>query len=178
MRIMYRASQFWSSLTPKADPRLLDQAQRQLTPCQSQLFGRLQPSEQKHALSIWCKLIDLGEDQPDLLVAALLHDVGKLHYRLRLWERVLVVLAKAIVPGQAKRWGSLPPGNWEMQPSWRKAFIVAEQHPGWGAELAHQAGASPLTEYLIREHHHSGGQNENTVEDSLLYRLWQVDNES
>lgn len=175
MHILYRVSQFWHTLSPKTDSALLAEALRQLTPAQGQLFGRLQPSEQRHAISIWGKLRDLGEDQPDLLAAALLHDVGKLHYQLRLWERVLVVLVRAMMPAQAIRWGSLSANDWKGLPAWRKAFIVAEQHAQWGAELAHNAGVGPLTEYLIREHHHPPEQDVNGVKSSLLHKLWLAD---
>jgi putative nucleotidyltransferase with HDIG domain len=178
VRILYRLSQFWRTLFPKTDSASLAEAQHQLTPVQRRLFGQLQPSEQKHALSIWRKLRDLGEDQPDLLVAALLHDVGKLHYPLHLWERVLVVLVRAVMPAQAVRWGSLPSNDWKRLPAWRKAFILAEQHAQWGAELAHNAGVSPLTEYLIREHHHPQEQDINEAKSSLLHKLWLADNGS
>jgi hypothetical protein len=178
VRIVYRVSQFWNTLSKKADPGLVDEAHRQLTPPQRELFTQLQPSEQKHAISIWRKLIDQGEEQPDLLVAALLHDVGKLRYPMALWQRVLVVLVKASMPSRFRLWGSMPLGNWQKLPSWRKAFIVAEQHPHWGAELAHQAGVSPLAEYLVREHHHPWGQDVDTPESNLLHRLWLIDNES
>jgi hypothetical protein len=178
VRIVYRVSQFWNTLSHKAEPGLLEEVQRQLTPPQTQLFKRLQPSEQMHALTIWRKLLHQGDAQPDLLVAALLHDVGKLRFPLALWQRVLVVLAKAILPRKAQAWGNLLPGGWEELPAWRKAFVVAEHHPRWGAELARHAGVSPLAEYLIREHHHPWGQDMSTAESSLLHRLWLVDNES
>jgi len=178
VRILYRVSQFWNTIAHKTDPGLLREAHGRLTPPQRRLFSCLQPSEQKHALSMWRKLLDQGEDQPDLLVASLLHDVGKLRYPMALWQRVLVVLANAIMPTQARQWGNGPLENWHRLPSWRKAFIVAEQHPRWGAELAQQAGVSPLAVYLIREHHHPCGQDVSTMESSLLRRLWLVDNES
>ncbi len=97
-------------------------------------------------MAMFHRLLEQGENQPDLLVAALLHDIGKLRYRLNPLERAMVVLVKAINPEQAHRWGSLPPDGWDRLPGWRKAFIVAEQHAGWGAEMARQAGVSPLTE--------------------------------
>jgi hypothetical protein len=178
VRVVYRVGQFWNTLSKKADPGSVNAAIRQLTIAQRQLFTQLQPSEQKHAIYIWRKLLHQGEDQPDLLVAALLHDVGKVLYPMETWQRVLVVLVKTILPARARFWGNIPADNWQKLPSWRKAFIVAEQHPFWGAELAHQAGVSPLVEYLIREHHHPWGQDLNTPESNLLHRLWLIDNES
>ena len=102
---------------------------------------------------MYCKLLEQGENQPDLLVAALLHDVGKLRYRLNPLERSLVVLVKAVLPEQARLWGELPLDGWDRTPGWRKAFVVAQQHAGWGAEMAREAGVSRLTESLIRKHH-------------------------
>jgi hypothetical protein len=90
----------------------------------------------------------------------------------------MIVLAKTIVPGKVKRWGSELPGGWESLPSWRKVFVLSEQHAAWGAELAHDAGVSPLTEDLIRQHHLPRGSENNENEDNLLHKLWLVDNES
>ena len=59
------------------------------------------------------KLLEQGENQPDLLVAALLHDVGKLRYRMNPMERALVVLVKAVAPDQAQTWGELPSNGWD-----------------------------------------------------------------
>jgi putative nucleotidyltransferase with HDIG domain len=124
------------------------------------------------------RLLEQGEHQPDLLVAALLHDVGKLRYRLNPLERATVVMIHAIKPTLARRWRYLPPHEWESLPGWRKAFIVAGQHAGWGAEMARKAGVSPLTETLIREHHNLQGYPAEDVEKDLLRKLWVVDNES
>jgi len=124
------------------------------------------------------RLLEQGENHPDLLVAALLHDVGKLHYHLNPFERALIVLVRLFLPEQAHLWGSLPATGWDDVPRWRKAFVLAEQHAGWGAELARQAGASTLTENLIREHHYPHFNNYNSAENSLLHKLWVVDNES
>ena len=142
------------------------------------LFIQMQPGEKEHAIVMVRKLSEHGENQPDLLVAALLHDVGKLRYRLNPLERIMVVLTKAVVPGQVRQWGSLAPDEWEDLPGWRKPFVVAEQHAVWGAEMVRQAGVSALTETLIREHHHPNLNKTNEAEYSLLHKLWVVDNES
>jgi putative nucleotidyltransferase with HDIG domain len=178
VRIVYRGRQFWRAIFLKADPEGLMQAHDCLTPGQWSLFTQLQPDEQAHAVRIFQKLMVHGENQPDLLVAALLHDIGKVRYRLNPIERMIIVVAHAILPGQARRWGSLPPGGWEDLPGWRKAFILAEHHAEWGAEMARTAGVSPLAEMLIRRHQHPGQSGLNEPEDSLLKKLRLVDNDS
>lgn len=124
------------------------------------------------------KLLDRGNHQPDLLVATLLHDVGKLRYRLNPVERAMIVLVGAVTPKWTQRWGNLPAGGWENVRGWRRAFVVAEQHAMWGAEMARQAEVSPLAEALIREHHHPQGNAMDEEETGLLQQLWSVDNES
>jgi hypothetical protein len=178
VRILYRMRQFWRMVSVKAGPIELKQVAVVLSPEQMALFIQLQPGEKFHAMTMFRRLIEQGEKQPDLLVAALLHDVGKLHYRLNPLERAMVVMVHVIMPGQVRQLGRLAPNEWESLPGWRKAFIVAEQHAGWGAEMAHLAGVSALTETLIREHHHPNLHKTGDAEDSLLNKLWIVDNDS
>ncbi len=142
------------------------------------LFIQLQPGEKNHAIRMFHRLKALGEEQPDLLVAACLHDIGKLRYRLNPLERTMVVLVKAVHPDQAARWGNPDKEAWEDLPRWRKPFVVTEQHAGWGAEMARLAGVSSLTETLIRAHHHPNQQVSGDEENSLLHKLWVVDNDS
>jgi putative nucleotidyltransferase with HDIG domain len=176
--ILYRVRQFWRTIAVKTNPDELERAQVRLSPDQRELFGQLQPGEKGHALAMYRRLLEQGENQPDLLVAALLHDVGKTRYRLNPLVRVMVVLVKAVSPERSRRWGSLSPNGWDGLPPWRKVFVVAEQHAGWGAEMARKSGVSPLTETLIREHHHPQGHAVGDVEQDLQRKLWVVDNES
>ncbi|HEX9090033.1 MAG TPA: hypothetical protein VF831_01010 [Anaerolineales bacterium] len=178
MRILYRLRQFWRTLPVKSDPRELEQAKIRLNSAQWELFERLQTGEKRHALVMLQRLLAQGEDQPDLLVATLLHDAGKLRYPLNPVERAMIVLAEAAVPARVRDWGSLPVDGFESLPRWRKAFVVAEHHASWGADLAHMAGASPLAETLIREHHHPQALSTVGEGSSLLQKLWAVDNQS
>lgn len=144
--VWYRIWQFWQTLTGQPTSQDLDRAAQLLTPEQWQLFQRLQPSEQAHSLRILQALDDQWDAPTDLRIAALLHDVGKVEHPLRIWERVEIVLTKALLPEKVKKWGQGEPRGW------RRPFVVAEQHAQWGAQLAEQAGASPLVVNLIRWH--------------------------
>lgn len=163
-RLRYRVRQFWRALFP---PRqAIDEAllQEYLAPAQLDLFRRMHPSEQVHALAVFRRLYAGGARDPDLLTAALLHDVGKSLAPLALWERVLIVLAKRLFPRRWSAWGEggAPRG-------WRRPFVVARQHPAWGADLAAAAGTSPRACDLIRRH-----QEDHTTDD-LLRLLQQAD---
>jgi hypothetical protein len=146
-RAIYRARQFWlawraQSLTEEE----LAPARSVLTAEQMHLFTCLQPSEQIHALRVLQTVQQRGETDPDLQTAALLHDIGKTRAPLKLWERVLIVLGKRFFPDHAKSWGRGQPQG-ILRP-----FVIAEQHPAWGSEMASEVGASPLTVSLIRRH--------------------------
>jgi len=144
---IYRTRQFWLAWrTQSLTEEELAPARLVLTAEQMQLFMRLQPSEQIHALRVLYTVQRQGESDPDLVTAALLHDIGKARAPLRLWERVLIVLGKGFFPERAKEWGR---GQFQ---GWIRPFVIAEQHPTWGAEMAFEAGASPLTVSLIRKH--------------------------
>jgi HD domain len=171
-RMRYRARQFFMALGAVAEPYYLDQARAALTPAQTALFARMQPAEQAHAVNVYRQLVEQGETSPDLLAAALLHDVGKCLSPLRLWERVFIVLAWAVIPAQARRWGSLPAD--ELR-GWRRAFVVAQEHPIWGAALAAEAGSSERTVALIRRHQEAVPAAADGDLERLLLQLQAVD---
>lgn len=185
MRVWYRIRQFWLALSARPTPQDLALAGELLSPAQMTAFQRMQPSEQAHSLWVCRQVRQRLEDQNaqpfvtpeqqrDVLVAALLHDVGKSRHPLRLWERVLVVLGKALFPQQVKRWGS------RSLEGLQRAFVIAEQHPAWGAEIAAQAGASPLAVALVRRHQEQlakSAPGASALEDRLLLQLQYYDDE-
>ncbi len=177
-RISYRIRQFWHTVFIETDVDQLKLMRGYLTIEQWSLFNQLQPGEKNHAIMVFTKLLDQGDDQRELLTAALLHDIGKLRYHLNPIEKAVVVLIKAIHPGLAHRWGSMPVNGWDGLPRWCKAFILAENHAEWGADLARQAGASPMIESLIRRHHAGVNLAEDEAITSLLRKLETVDNDS
>jgi hypothetical protein len=145
--MLYRVRQFW--LAWRAEPLTQNElapARYVLTAEQMKLFSHLQPSEQIHALNVLQTIQAQGETDPDLQVAALLHDVGKARAPLKLWERVVIVLGKSFFSKRLKSWGRGQPQGFF------RPFVIAEQHPTWGGEMASEAGSSPVAVSLIRRH--------------------------
>ena len=170
----YRFRQFWSEIRAGTlASQDIEFIATMLTPAQQELFNRLQPGEQTHALQVLKTLQKQGQTQPDLQVAALLHDIGKVRVPITVWERILIVLSRAFFPKKVEGWGNgLPVG-------WRRAFVVAQQHPAWGAEMAAQAGASALTVSLIERHQTVPESSaESSLEDHLLVVLQAADNQN
>lgn len=177
-RLLYRTRQFWQAVRPAPAGERLRLARSVLAPPQMALFRRMSPDEQAHGWRVLQALQARGETHPDLLVAALLHDVGKSRCPLRLWERVLIVLGRALFPSRVRRWEKAPARGW------RRAFAVAGQHPEWGAAMAAEAGVSPLAAALIRRHQDIPGEKSTDparlepLEERLLRALQAVDDES
>ena len=179
MPVRYRIRQFWNAIKAVPAPEEIQKANQALSSPLMALFLEMQTSEQAHCLWIFNRLLEQDETNADLLAAALLHDVGKSCHPLRLWERVVAVLGKALLPTRVKSWGAGAPFGW------KRAFVVAEQHPVWGAELAQRAGASPITVSLIRHHQANAGDlprgrsaPQSRLEQRLLIRLKLLDDES
>ncbi len=172
MRPRYRLRQFWRAIRARPQKNDLDLVRKTLSPRQMGLFQNMQSAEKAHAIEVLKKLKQRGEDHPDLLVAALLHDVGKIRYPLTAWERALVVLVQASSPERARRWGRGRPKGW------RRPFVVAAQHPYWGAQIAAESGVSPLVINLIWRHQEPPSSIPNTLEDRLLRTLQAADDDS
>lgn len=169
MTIAYRVRQFLSTLFERPDPELRRQARATLQPPLWALFQQLPPPEQAHALQVYQDLKSDGQRQPDLLAAALLHDIGKIRAPLSVYEKVVVVLAKWLVPRPARQWGQGAPTGW------RRPFAVAQQHPAWGAELVRSAGASATLTELIARHHEPPLEENSTSTARLLAALQTAD---
>jgi len=184
-RLFYRTRQFWHTLYSSVSEEELGLASTVLSPAQLALFLQMQASEQAHSLRVFRSLVQQGEEDPELLAASLLHDAGKVRVPLRAWERVLIVLAEAICARCVRRWGTPVPGKEVEQAGWRRPFIVAVQHPAWGAELAALYGASPVIVNLIRRHQEKievdnagGAAAESSCEALLLRKLQSADDDS
>jgi hypothetical protein len=133
------------------------------------LFYRFSLSDQWHSYRVLKTLQSAGHTHPDLLTAALLHDVGKTRTSLSIWARSLVVLSEALFPGRVTLWGNGPALGW------RSPFVVKARHPEWGAALAQESGCRPLTVALIRRHQDELPVKDATLADQLLRALQWAD---
>ena len=158
-RVRYRVVQFFTTFWTSFRPVDVAYAARYLDPALLRLFRRMSRAEQHHGIAICRALQAQGYTDADVLVAALLHDVGKIQAPPRLWDRVIAVLGEYFAPQQAARWSVGQPRGL------KRGFVVRRMHAEWGAGLAAQAGASPRSVNLIRRHH---GPAENDAELAAL----------
>ena len=143
-----------------------------LPPAGVDLFQRMIRRDQRHSLDVLHTLCTAGHDQPDLLAAALLHDVAKTAQpgrRLKLSHRVAVVLMQAIKPGWVEQVARSDPDDW------RYPFYLHLHHPEMGARLAQEAGCSQLAVGLIRRHQVKLSAPPVDEEDQLLAWLQAAD---
>jgi hypothetical protein len=167
---VYRVQQFIQAVGAWFWPEGIEEAllSRYLSPQGVDLFRTMPRYDQQHALRVYRTLQREGHEEPDLLAAAWLHDVGKTapgSGGVWLWHRVAVVLMRVFWPGLLEQVGRDEPG------SWRRPFFVLLHHAAIGAELALRAGCSPITVDLIRRHEDVASQ----ADDPLLAALRAAD---
>lgn len=170
-RATYRVQQFWRVVRAGPLPdEAWDEIGGVLSPLQLVLFRRQSYNEQQHGYRVMHKLRAAGYDAPDLLAAALLHDVGKTVAPIRWWDRVVVVLVEALLPGMARDWGQGPPRGW------RRPFVVRARHADWGAAEVLAAESTPITVTLVRHHQDELSTEVRSEADRLLHLLQWADN--
>jgi hypothetical protein len=140
---MQRVRQFAAHLTARVDPAEEADARRLLVGRTWHLFASMPVADRRHALDVATRLRAAGHADPDLLAAALLHDVAK-GGRMRLWHRVAGVLVVAVSPWLLERIASPAPR------SWRYRFHLYLHHDRLSADQAEAAGASRRTVGFLR----------------------------
>ena len=108
------------------------------------LFRSQHPRDIVHGAATARWLMARGEADPDLLTAALVHDIGKGHQRRR--DRVAWVAAEAL---GLSRLGGAEGSRFEL----RRALARTAHHSESGAALLSRAGASEGVVRLTRLHH-------------------------
>lgn len=150
MSATYRVRQFFQAVGSWFQPPNTGEelAHRYLPNGALNLYRAMGRYDRQHGLRVAHSLLERGQDHPDLLAAALLHDAAKTvtqKGKLRLGHRIAIVLLRAIHPDLAHL------GRDDAK-SWRRAFYVQQHHAELGAELARQVGCTEQTVALIRRH--------------------------
>ena len=170
-RLCHRVRQFRYALVLRVNAEDMQAAQNLLSPSLYKLFKQMPAVEQAHALQVYRQLAAQGHTEPHLLTAALLHDVGKSRFPLRLWERVWAVLVQAFAPRLAADWQLGEPAGL------KRALVVAYCHPGWGAQMAKEQGADQQVVEIIRRHQEKQAQVSMDETGRLLAALQAVDDQ-
>ncbi|MDX1414369.1 MAG: HD domain-containing protein [Candidatus Promineifilaceae bacterium] len=169
----YRFAQFWWALTAKdLQPSDRTAVKTLLSENEWQLFEAFSPADRRHAYQVYATLMASGYDQNDLLVAGVLHDVGKTRVRLTALERILVVLVGKLFPDKLAAWGK------GSAAGWRRPFVAKQQHPQWGAQMVEEAGSSALVVNLVRRHQDPLPPNPIGLEEQLLCLLQWADDQN
>jgi hypothetical protein len=140
---VHRVGQFVAHVRARVDPSEEALVERVLPSSAQMLFREMPVADRRHGLDVTHRLLASGQDDRDLLAAALLHDAGKGH-RLRLWHRVSGVLLEGVAPGALRRLASPDPR------SWRYPFHIYLHHEAISAQMAVSAGCEPRTGSFIR----------------------------
>jgi hypothetical protein len=139
---VHRVGQFVSHVRARVGPEETALAHRVLPADARALFDGMPVADRRHALDVSARLLAAGYDDPDLLAAALLHDVAKGH-RMRLWHRVGGVLLEALAPALLRRLAS------PDERSWRHPFHLYLHHDRLSADMALAAGCTARTAAFV-----------------------------
>lgn len=169
----YRLWQFWQIVTAvPLEPAARDEVAAVLSPAELSLFEQFARNDQWHSYRVMKMLQEAGHKERPLLVAALLHDVGKTRLPLSIWERSLIVLASILLPGQTNVWGQ------GEAVGWKRPFVVKKQHPTWSAQMASAAGSHPQAVALMHRHQDTIAPNDQSEEARLLRLLQWADDQN
>ena len=136
-----RTRKAWRHVRARVDPNERDELLTWLTGPQLALFASMHRADQRHGLDVVAHLRTGGHTDPDLLLAALLHDCAK---------GPSVNLAHRTAWAVGRRYGGWFLALARVLPGFRGAFEVLRDHASASAALAREAGCSLRTVELIR----------------------------
>lgn len=168
----YRVWQFWQILRARPfSEEALNEVRGVLSEPELILFQQFDCNDQWHSYRVMKMLQAAGHDDPELLVAALLHDVGKTKIKISIWQRSFIVLGYAMSAERVAQWGA------GEAIGWKRPFVVKAKHPEWGAQMAEAAGTRALAVSLIRRHQ-DPLETAVSAEDKLLQQLQWADDQN
>jgi putative nucleotidyltransferase with HDIG domain len=156
-RWIYRSRQFRQALRERRSPIADEFVSEHLDGAGRALFCTMSRRDQAHSIATAARLSVEAPGDPELLQAALLHDVGK--GQQTTMDRVAYVLLAAIDQGALKRLARDGGGV-------RGALHRSLHHPALGAAMAAQIGCSQRVCQLIARHHRA------PADDASLALQW------
>jgi hypothetical protein len=143
------ARRFVGSLRPGGPSRAdRDWVRSTLSEREWGLWSRMSGPDRRHSAQV-ARDVErhLGHEATvPVLAAALLHDVGKIHSRLRTFGRVVATLTIAVV-------GRDEVEGWAHVGGLHRRIALYSRHPQIGGDDLELAGSDPLTVAWAREHH-------------------------
>lgn len=161
---MYRVQQFLWSIFSKIDEDDLKFIDAYLDKEKAELFKKLSVSEMKHSIRVAKRVkneydafikrngIDVKECyRRKFITIALLHDIGKIHKRINVIDKSLLVILNKITKGRLKKFTNI------------EKVDIYYNHAEKGADILKNYGFSERELFLVRNHH-----NNDIIEDKEL----------
>ena len=142
-RARYRVRQFTRGVRPRLAPGEIAEARGRLSAAEFRLFLNAQARDRRHSMDLY-RLLQRDGASDAMLVAALLHDVGK--GQIATWHRVAFVLLgplNAVLAGQSG-------------PRWRRALWRLRHHARLSAEMLRRVGSSSRVVEIVEQHTRAG----------------------
>lgn len=156
-RVKQVLSAIWAKITPQDETFVA----KHLNQSECKLFWQMSLPDQRHSLNVAYTVLELADelaesDQPVLIKAALLHDVGRKQGDVSTPDKIIAVISRAVFGRKVtQKWGRQGRGSFFH--NLRHAFYVSANHPEIGAELLRSAGTEEQVVNLVRFHHHPAG---------------------
>ena len=157
-RPLYRARQFFGALRPAVRPAEIREAEAVVGTRLAPLFTSMSDPDRRHCLDVYEEVRATGCEDTEVLIVALLHDLGKgllAGAEIRLWHRVAYVLLENAPESTMRSACKQIPG-----------IATLRDHGARGVELAEEFGASPGVISLLR----ALGDDNSTDERAALLR--------
>lgn len=129
------------------------------------LFNMMHISERKHCVNVaigvknYIQKYGIINNENELIKASLLHDIGKVYYKLSLLDRIELVVLDKITMGKIKKYKN------------SKKIYLFYNHAYMGYELLKNINENKRVLYLVRNHH-----NKDIKDDLELNILKKFDN--
>lgn len=142
-RARYRARQFTHGLRSHLAPGEVAEVRGLLRPEEFRLFLHAEPRDRRHSLDLYRLLATEGAS-PAMLVAALVHDVGK--GRVATWHRVAFVVLNGVSPRVVSVLAA------KAGAGWRRALWRLLHHAALGAQALEAVAADARVVAIVRAH--------------------------